>query len=102
MSFPGMTRSHNSRHTTSAAYCASIHPKSIKEKHDMEKCECKRSVSPPNQETSAQLLPSNSKENVMQQLGSTTKSGSHNEVIRNKFRHLVVNTSETPYERSIP
>ncbi|KAI5662507.1 hypothetical protein M9H77_21830 [Catharanthus roseus] len=30
-----------------------------------------------------------------------TRSGSHNEVIRIKFRHLVVNTSQTPYERSI-
>ncbi|KAI5676891.1 hypothetical protein M9H77_07841 [Catharanthus roseus] len=30
-----------------------------------------------------------------------TKSGSHNEVIGNKFRHPIVNTSQTPYERSI-
>ncbi|KAI5648231.1 hypothetical protein M9H77_34236 [Catharanthus roseus] len=30
-----------------------------------------------------------------------TRSGSHNVVIGIKFRHLVVNTSQTPYERSI-
>ncbi|KAI5672201.1 hypothetical protein M9H77_12565 [Catharanthus roseus] len=30
-----------------------------------------------------------------------TMSGSHNEVIEIKFRNLVVNTNQTPYERSI-
>ncbi|KAI5675671.1 hypothetical protein M9H77_06621 [Catharanthus roseus] len=32
---------------------------------------------------------------------SRTRSRSRNEVIGNKFRHLVVNTSQTPYKRSI-
>ncbi|KAI5667914.1 hypothetical protein M9H77_17767 [Catharanthus roseus] len=107
MFFPGMTQSHNSRHTTPTAYCAFVHRESIWGENNMGKRECKCSLSPPGKSeriTTHQLsLYTRIQKNMhCHSRVPRTKSESHNEVFGNKFQYLLVNTSQTPYECSIP